>query len=159
MRTESLSQTPEETTRDSTAKMHAPKRVPVIGAKNHKRQRRKRQSETAKREKSQTPVRNRFTGLSQAQDPTLEISRLFLTKVDQFFCGPPLPSSEKRLGIPVSLSVDAASRSQPTESFKNICQNRNFLPTLKPFSLTFLDFTNQLFFYSLFPDLPAFTDL
>jgi len=31
------------------------KRVPVISAKNHKRQRRKRQSVTAKREKSQTP--------------------------------------------------------------------------------------------------------
>jgi len=30
-------------------------RVAVISAKNHKRQRRKRQSETAKREKSQTP--------------------------------------------------------------------------------------------------------
>jgi len=29
--------------------------VAVIGAKNHKRQRRKRQSVTAKREKSQTP--------------------------------------------------------------------------------------------------------
>jgi len=31
------------------------KRVAVISAKNHKRQRRKRQSVTAKREKSQTP--------------------------------------------------------------------------------------------------------
>jgi len=30
-------------------------RVAVISAKNHKRQRRKRQSVTAKREKSQTP--------------------------------------------------------------------------------------------------------
>jgi len=30
-------------------------RVAVISAKNHKRQRRKRQSQTAKREKSQTP--------------------------------------------------------------------------------------------------------
>jgi len=30
-------------------------RVAAIGAKNHKRQRRKRQSVTAKREKSQTP--------------------------------------------------------------------------------------------------------
>ena len=32
-----------------------PSRVAVIGAKNHKRQRRKRQSVTAKQEKSQTP--------------------------------------------------------------------------------------------------------
>jgi len=31
------------------------RRVAVISAKNHKRQRRKRQSVTAKREKSQTP--------------------------------------------------------------------------------------------------------
>jgi len=33
----------------------APVRVAVVSAKNHKRQRRKRQSVTAKREKSQTP--------------------------------------------------------------------------------------------------------
>jgi len=35
--------------------LHDNKRVAVISAKNHKRQRRKRQSVTAKREKSQTP--------------------------------------------------------------------------------------------------------
>jgi len=40
--------------RDVQPALH-PKREAVISAKNHKRQRRKRQSVTAKREKSQTP--------------------------------------------------------------------------------------------------------
>ena len=39
----------------STLEVSRQRRVAVIGAKNHKRQRRKRQSVTAKREKSQTP--------------------------------------------------------------------------------------------------------
>jgi len=38
-----------------TLDLSARKMVAVISAKNHKRQRRKRQSVTAKREKSQTP--------------------------------------------------------------------------------------------------------
>jgi len=37
------------------ARAPSPARVAVISAKNHKRQRRKRQSVTARREKSQTP--------------------------------------------------------------------------------------------------------
>ena len=39
-------------------------RVAVISAKNHKRQRRRRQSVTAKREKSQTPRFDRNTNLA-----------------------------------------------------------------------------------------------
>ena len=57
-----------------------------------------------------------------------------------------LPSSIKRLRIPVSVSVDAASRSQPKESFKSICQNRNFTD----FEAIFPDFTDQLFFFTDF---------
>jgi len=39
-------------------------RVAVTNAENHKRQRRKRQSVTAKREKSQTPKSNRCKNLT-----------------------------------------------------------------------------------------------
>jgi len=62
------------------------------------------------------------------------------------------PSSEKRWRIPLSLSVDAASRSQPKDSFKNTSIKIGFfLLTLKPFSLTF---PYQLFSDWLFPDFP-----
>ena len=51
-----LSQSEERSKDVSKAGSHSvASRVAVISAKNHKRQRRKRQSVTAKREKSQTP--------------------------------------------------------------------------------------------------------
>ena len=59
---------------------------------------------------------NRITGLSQ--DLTFEISCLFLTKCDHFFSGSPVELRKKFENT--SVSIDAASRSQPKDSFSYI---------------------------------------
>jgi len=56
------------------------------------------------------------------------------------------PSSEKRLRIQLSMSVDVASRSLPKENFKNIQQNKNFYWLRSHFPWLFLTLLTNFFF-------------
>jgi len=97
----------------------------------------------------------RYARLSQ--DLTFEISRLFSDfswPISINFSAARQPSSEKRLRVPVSMTVDAASRSQPKEIFKIICQNRNFFWLWSHFPWLFLTLLTNFFFYWLFSDFP-----